>query len=82
MPKLTCNSIYELQRGPFYFIIIIIIFFYEKDVISLSNSWSTLSFYQAFIKKMMWLLKSPFNQNHHLINHTPNDNFKSYLIFL
>jgi hypothetical protein len=48
MPKLTCNSIYELQRGPFFIIIII---FYENDVISLSNSWSTLSFYQVSIKK-------------------------------
>jgi hypothetical protein len=31
---------------------------------------------------MRWLLKSPLDQNYHLINHTPNSDFKSHLIFL
>jgi len=31
---------------------------------------------------MRWLLQSQFDQNHHLINHTPNGDFKSHIIFL
>jgi hypothetical protein len=31
---------------------------------------------------MRWLLKLPFNQNHHLINHMHNSNFKCHIIFL
>jgi hypothetical protein len=30
---------------------------------------------------MMWLLKSPCDQNSILINHKLNDDFKSHLIF-
>jgi hypothetical protein len=43
-----------------------------------SNSISTLNVH----KKMRWLLKSHFDQNHHLINHMPNGDFKSHPIFL
>jgi len=33
------------------------------------------------LKKWGGFLKSQFNQNSIVINHTPNGNFKSYLIF-
>jgi hypothetical protein len=32
-------------------------------------------------QKIGWFLKLLFDQNHHLINHMPNDNFKSHIIF-
>jgi hypothetical protein len=31
--------------------------------------------------KITWLLKLPFDQNSILINHKPNGDFKSHLIF-
>jgi uncharacterized protein (DUF1919 family) len=31
---------------------------------------------------IIWLLKLPFDQNSIIINHKPNSNFNSYVIFL
>jgi hypothetical protein len=44
----------------------------------LSNSTYTLRVH----KKIRCLLKSPYDQNHHLINHTFNGDFKSHFTFL
>jgi hypothetical protein len=62
------------------FMQILFIFFLHSSRYSFvlgSNSNSTLSVH----KKMRWLLKSPFDLNHHLINHMLNDDFKSHFIF-
>jgi len=47
-------------------------------IIFKSNS-KSLSFVTP---KIMWLLKSSFDQNSIMINHKANNNFKSHFIFL
>jgi hypothetical protein len=46
-------------------------------VIFKSNSKSLL----CVTPKIMWFLKSPFDQNSIVINHKANDDFKSHFIF-